>query len=344
MRPDTSLRLIPRTIDAIKTGIVGMGKMGNFHLVALRQLAGGNYEDYYKGGATSQLKKITICGLCDCSRARLDTHPTIACYESLPALISEQKPHIIVIATPTQTHWHLAKVALERGVHIFVEKPLVTRIAELNELIVVAKQNGCQLMSGHVERYNPVAVKIASLLRTQPVKANSYSFVRSQQRDDRIADDIISDKLIHDIDLALYFFGPIATVKVKDVRQVGGKAYQIRVEIIHKNNIRGDIFLSWLVSSIEKKREVVVLCNNMKVLGDFAGKRLLVNGAPTDCEVPGMIKPFNNQIKDELVDFIMHCSEPESARERIAPLLTLDEIVQSVALIEIIAGKAARSQ
>ena len=103
-----------------------------------------------------------------------------------------------------------------------------------------------------------------------------------------------------------------------------------------------NIFVSLLVSSLEKKREVVVSCADMTVLGDFAGKRLLVNGEPIACEVPGMIKPFNNQIKDELVDFIMHCSEPEAAGERIAPLLTLDEIVQSVAIIDTVARQAER--
>ena len=55
-----------------------------------------------------------------------------------------------------------------------------------------------------------------------------------------------------------------------------------------------------------------------------------------------MIRPLNNQIKDELVDFIMYCSESEAAGERIAPLLTLDEIVQSVAMIDTIAVEADR--
>ena len=79
------------------------------------------------------------------------------------------------------------------------------------------------------------------------------------------------------------------------------QTYQIRVETVHKNNIRGEIFVSWLVSSLEKKREVMVSCADMTALGDFADKRLLVNGKPIDCEVPGMIKPFNNRIKDLLI-------------------------------------------
>jgi predicted dehydrogenase len=340
MGTDTSLRLIPRNIDEIRIGIVGMGKMGNFHLAALRQLAEGSSEDYYKGGVTSQLKKIRICGLCDSNRIRLDAYKDIVGYQSLHGLISEQKPHIVIIATPTQTHRQLAKESLESGVHTFVEKPLVTRIAELDELIAAAEKTGCRLMSGHVERYNPVAVKIVSLLREKRPKVNSYAFIRSQKHDERIPDDIVSDKLIHDIDLALYFFGPIAAVKVKEVQFVGGQPYQIRVEAIHKNGVRGDIFVSWLVSGLEKKREVVVSCSDLKVLGDFAGKRLLVNGEPVDCEVPGMIRPLNNQIKDELVDFIMYCSEPDAAGERIAPLLTFDEIVQSVAMIDTIAVEA----
>jgi UDP-N-acetylglucosamine 3-dehydrogenase len=334
---DSSLRLLTRAIDTIKIAIAGMGKMGNFHLAALRQLADGNYEDYYKGGVTSQLRKIKICGLCDCSRIRLDAHPIVAGYTSLQLLISEQRPDIIIIATPTQTHRQLTMESLENGVHTFVEKPLVTRSTELNELIGIAVKNGCRLMSGHVERYNPVAVKIVSLLQPGSIKVHSYSFVRTQKHDERIADDIISDKLIHDIDLSLYFFGPIASVMVKDVRKVGGQVYQIQIKTVHKNNITGDILVSWLVPGNEKRREVGLSCENMQVVGDFAGKRLLINGEPIDCEVPGMIKSFNNQIKDELVDFIMYCSEPETTGKRISPLLTLEEIKQSVTLIDEIA-------
>ena len=340
MSSDKSLQLIPRDIDEIRIGIAGVGKMGNFHLAALRQLTDGQYEGYYKGGVTSQLKKIRICGLCDCSKSRLESHPTIAGYESLHALISEQKPHILIIATPIWTHMQLAKESLESGVHTFVKKPLVTNRSELNELIAIGERNGRQLISGHVERYNPVAIKIVSLLHDKSVKVNSYSFVRIQKHDERIADDIITDKLIHDIDLASYFWGPIVKVTVKEAREVHGQTYEIRLEAVHENNVRGDIFASWLVPSDEKKREVRIFCENITLLGDFAGKCLLVNGEPIDCEVPGMIKPFNNQIKDELVDFIMYCSEPETSGERIAPLLTLKEIVQSVTLLDRIAVKA----
>jgi UDP-N-acetylglucosamine 3-dehydrogenase len=339
MQCDT-LRLIPSTADEIRVGIVGMGKMGDFHLTALSQLAGGHYEDYYKGGIISQLKKVRVCGLCDSKRSRLEVHKSIAGYDSVKRLIAEQKPHILIIATPIQTHWSLAKEALESGVHTFVEKPLVTKSKELNDLIAIAQCNGCRLMSGHVERYNPVSIKIRSLLQEKTVSVHTYNFARLQKHDDRIVDDIVSDKLIHDMDLALYFFGPIEAVTVKEVKAVGGQPYQIRVETVHKNNIRGDIFVSWLVSSPEKKREVVISCEDMTVLGDFAGKRLFVNGEPSICEVPGMIRPINNQIKDELVDFIAFCSTLQVSSGRIVPLLMLDEVVQSVTLLEAILSQS----
>jgi hypothetical protein len=53
-----------------------------------------------------------------------------------------------------------------------------------------------------------------------------------------------------------------------------------------------------------------------------------------------MIMPFNNQIKDELVDFIMYYSKPETSGERIVPLLTLTEIVLPVTLLDRLAFKA----
>ena len=331
-----------RDNDEIRIAIAGMGRMGNFHLESLRQLAAGEHEDYYKGAIQSQLKKIRICGVCDVDSSRLAEHSDIATFKSFEKLIAESDPDIVIIATPSQTHFALAKLALENGVHALVEKPLVTSANEIERLIDIANRNGCRLISGHVERYNPVSIKIVSLLKETSAAAKSYSFVRTQKHDERISDDIIIDKVVHDVDLALYFFGPIEKVEIKETKKVGGKIYEARLETVHTSGVKGDIFVSWLVEGDEKRRQVEILCEDHKLFGDFTNKSLCVDGKPLQCEVAGMIKPENNQIKDELVDFIMYCTAPDPSQNPVLPLLSLDEIVESVKLIERIKDDASK--
>ena len=246
----------------------------------------------------------------------------------------------MIIAAPTQTHYNLAVTSLQKGIHTFVEKPIVTSREQVDMLVRTASQNGCRLMSGHVERYNPVSIKIKSLLRENKIKPESYSFIRMQRHDDRITDDIIVDKVIHDLDLALYLFSGIEKVELKDPKKVDEKVFQSTVNIKHTDDVNGSIFVSWLVESSDKTRHVSITGREHRLFGDFYIKKLLLDGREIECDVPGWIKPDSNQVKDELVDFILHCSEECPGVKTVEPLLSLQDIVQTTILIESLTGQA----
>lgn len=324
------MNLIPGNSSEIRIAIAGMGKMGGYHLNALQQLASGFYEDYYKGNINEYLSKIKIVGLCDLSaeKAKKDNIPS---FNSAASMLEHTRPNILIIATPTETHSELAKISIQSGVHTFVEKPLVTKFAQLDELINLTQEKGCRLMAGHIERYNPVGIKIVSLLKNKNPLTNNYFFVRTQKHDSRIPDDIITDKVIHDLDLSLYFFGAIKKIKVNDFKLVNGKTHEISLATEHQNGIKGNLFVSWLNNEEYKKREVQILQGGHRWKGNFVTKQLWVDDMEIKCEVNGMIKPSNNQIKDELVDFIASCIEPLND---IVPLLSIEEIIDSTKWLE----------
>jgi predicted dehydrogenase len=72
----------------------------------------------------------------------------------------------VVIATPVPTHFPLARVALESGKHVFVEKPPAMRVAEMEELIGLAEEHGLVLMPGHLLLYHPAVQKLKELVDT----------------------------------------------------------------------------------------------------------------------------------------------------------------------------------
>src|SRR5256885_10259154 len=71
------------------------------------------------------------------------------------------------IVTPTTTHFELAKIALLKSRHLFVEKPMTDSAAQAAELVQLARQNNCVLQVGHVERFNPV-FKYLENVATEP--------------------------------------------------------------------------------------------------------------------------------------------------------------------------------
>jgi predicted dehydrogenase len=327
------LNLIPDDIREIKITIAGMGKMGSFHFAALKQLMAGKYEVYYKEGVNEQLAKICITGICDILSSRTENNDNISRFSSVEKMLDKTRPHILIVATPTQTHKQIAIMALKRGVHTFVEKPIVATRADIDALLGAARKSGVRISAGHIERYNPVSIKIRSLLQNVDPPAGRYSFCRTQTHHNRITDDIVTDKVIHDIDLAICFFGNIREIKTADVKLLKGQAYEVRILIEHEKGTKGSCFVSWLADTDTKKREVEISQGGHVWKGDFVSKQLWVDGLEIKCEVDGMIKPANNQIKDELVDFIASCIDSEPL-QKIVPLLSVDEIIESTKWLE----------
>lgn len=328
------LRLIQQNAPEIRMAVIGLGKMGALHVEALRELISRGGEHYYKGNVSELLKKLRVCGLCDRDKHRFRNYQDFPCYENLRDLIRDAKANLAIVASPTLSHVEVATMLLQNGIHSLIEKPIATSKADLNKLLSIADANGCRLMSAHVERYNPVAVTIRALLFEALSADQSYSFERVQKHSERIPDDIVTDKLIHDLDLAICFFGSVEDLQVLRSKSSNGKLYEVEIALSHKQGAKGKILVSWLVEGEKKKREVTIHRGAEHWVGDFLKKKLWIDSKEVACHVAGMCEPTNNQVKDEIVDFLAYSCEWDPNSHRIDPLLHVDEIVEAITLLD----------
>ena len=81
-------------------------------------------------------------------------------------MVADPELDAVVIATPVPTHHELAKVALEAGKHVFVEKPPAMTGAEIDELVAIAEERDLALMPGHLLLYHPGVLKLKELVET----------------------------------------------------------------------------------------------------------------------------------------------------------------------------------
>jgi predicted dehydrogenase len=334
LSPNPGSRLIPRDHTPVRIAVAGLGSMGEIHLKAAAFLQAGISEDYYKADLPRQIKRLHICAVCDPNPDKQKDFPSYPFYQNWDSLLEEQKPHIALLASPTTSHFELAMKALEAGVHCLVEKPITPSLKECQTLLQVADAQGCRVQAGHVERYNPVAIKVHSLISKGELEIGSYSFERSQALPPRIPDDIITDKLIHDLDLAIYLFGPVTRTETLRSREVGGRVMEIDVQLEHANGIKGTLFVSWLVPAEQNKRRQVNMLTlaGERICGDFIDKTLSIDGVEVTCGVQGWISPVNNQIKDQLADFLAYCLEPIPGIP--PPLLSREEMLESIRIIQ----------
>jgi predicted dehydrogenase len=113
----------------------------------------------------------------------------------------------ISIVTTTPSHFKLAMTALERGVHVLVEKPMTETVEQGKQLVEAAEQYRRVLQVGHIERFNPVYTELKNVLTGMRLVAINVR--RLSPFDISNTDvDVIRDLMIHDLDLIINLVGP----------------------------------------------------------------------------------------------------------------------------------------
>src|SRR5215467_13159746 len=106
----------------------------------------------------------------------------------------------VTIAVPTIDHVRVATAFLERGVHVLVEKPIATTLAEADAMLAAARASGATLAVGHTERFNPaIAAALPELHSPRFIEVHRLSGFPERSLDI----DVVFDVMIHDLDIIL---------------------------------------------------------------------------------------------------------------------------------------------
>jgi scyllo-inositol 2-dehydrogenase (NADP+) len=81
-------------------------------------------------------------------------YPGIRSYRSVAELLADATVELVVVNTPSPTHFELASQALRAGKHVLLEKPVATSVAQLQELLALARQQGRHLLAYQNRRWD----------------------------------------------------------------------------------------------------------------------------------------------------------------------------------------------
>jgi predicted dehydrogenase len=153
-----------------------------------------------------QLKLEALCDH-DATQLRLfrQRHPDARATRELDAMLVDPAIEAVVIATPPQSHYALAKRALQAGKHVLVEKPLATRLEDAHELAELAATAERVLMPGHTFIYSPAVNTVRELIRGGVV--GDVHFVTSSRMNlgKYNGDGVVCDLAPHDLSILLYW-------------------------------------------------------------------------------------------------------------------------------------------
>jgi len=167
----------------LKIAVIGAGHMGRYHAEKFAALRG-----------TKLVAVVDADGARAAALAeKLDSRPLTDYRETFGNVDAA------VISVPTDRHHSVARDCLQQGLHLLIEKPIATTLAEADELIELAERKQLVLQSGHVERYNKAFRALAKRM-ARPLFIESERLAAFKQRGAEV--DVVLDLMIHDLDLA----------------------------------------------------------------------------------------------------------------------------------------------
>lgn len=226
----------------LRAAVIGVGYLGNFHAQKYSHLSKDkNFAD-----------KVELVGVCD---PKFEQAQKVAkelgtrAYASPKELLKEVD--LVTIASTTSTHYEVAKMFLENGVHVNVEKPMTVSAIEAENLVSIAKDKRLKLAVGHVERFNP-----AWLLVKPDLSQVTYAeFTRHATFKSRGADvSVIEDVMIHDLDLVLHLSqnAILSSIKVSGTKYLTGNWDFVTADLTFGSNFRATVSAARVASEMNR--------------------------------------------------------------------------------------------
>jgi predicted dehydrogenase len=233
----------------IRLGVVGTGSMGKNHARIFSELPGAKFA------------------------AILDTRTDVARemaakYGAEPLVSLDEfaaRVDAATVATPTSTHFEIAKALLERGKHVLVEKPFTETPEQARELCDLAQQRGLVLQVGHIERFNPVMSALeARLGAPRFIEATRLSPYPGRSLDVGV----VLDVMIHDLEIILHLVrSPWVQVDAVGVPILSKREDIANVRIRFENGCVANITASRI--SQEKVRKIRVFQSDAYLSLDY---------------------------------------------------------------------------
>jgi UDP-N-acetylglucosamine 3-dehydrogenase len=219
-----------------RVGLVGLGTMGRNHLRVLREL--------------QEADLVAVSDISDAAVGWATDKYDVAGYRDHAEMFEREQLDAAVIAVPTGAHLEAGRAAFDRGLHVFVEKPIAATIDDGRALIDTATRAGRLLAVGHIERFNPAVVELkrrvtaGELGRVFQVHASRQGPFPARIRDVGVVVDLAT----HDLDVITHVVGsPLERLYAETEQRIHTEHEDLLNALLKfHNGVVGVLQVNWL--------------------------------------------------------------------------------------------------
>jgi len=275
----------------IKVGIVGLGKMGISHCSIVNACSGAS-----------------LVAVCDTSKIMLgviDKYAGIPVYKDYRKMIDEAKPDALFVAVPTSMHVEIARYAMERKVHLFVEKPFCLSVSEGEELAGLAAKYRLVNQVGYHNRFIGVFQEVKRLLdrgvigEVYHILGEAYGPVVLKERGGTWRSrkteggGCLYDYAAHVINLANYLVGPPSRVAGTVLKKIYSADVDdaVYATLFYENGLSGQLSVNWSDETYRKmSTSVEIVGKKGKIIADRQECKVYLREAD---EAEGLVQGWN---------------------------------------------------
>ena len=225
-----------RSPEPIAVGVVGVGYAGSLHAAKY-----------------AALPAARLVGVADIDEGRArevgERHqvPAVTDYRDLLGRV-----RCVSIAVPTQQHYPVARDFLAAGVDVLVEKPIASTVSDGAKLVELARENGCILQVGHLERFNPIVRRLTDFI-SAPRFIECHRLAPFTTRGTDV--DVVLDLMIHDIDvMSSLVAAPVSSIDATGVAVLTDKPDIANARIRFEDGCVANVTASRV--SIKRERKI----------------------------------------------------------------------------------------
>lgn len=243
--------------NKLNAGIIGCGHLGSIHCRTLKNISSSN-------------SNINFTGIFDIDINKADEIAKklhVKSFDSQDSLLKEI--NTLIIATPTSTHFKIAKEAIENGINLFIEKPVTTNLDEARILSELSSSSNIKIQIGHVERFNPALTSLEKY-KINPRFIESHRLAQFKPRGIDVS--VIQDLMIHDLYIILNLVkSPIEKIDANGVAIISKNIDIANARLKFQNGCVANITSSRI--SMKNMRKMRLFQQNMYISIDFLNHR-----------------------------------------------------------------------